>query len=96
MEDNLLKIAVTKWCDEVIFHDAWMWRQTCERLLRDIDWHSTSRIKRECIRVTLTNGKRVELLRLDGGWGVRWGRDANDLPMPPKHVTSSNDLRLDE
>jgi len=73
---DLLKIAVEKWCNEVRTHDNWTWGNTCENLLRDINYTATSTITRENIRCTLNDGRPVELLRLEHGWGIRWGKDA--------------------
>ena len=70
---DLLKIAVEKWCDEVRAHDNWTWGNTCVWLMDNIDYRATSSISRELILVTFMDGKHAELLRLEHGWGIRWG-----------------------
>ena len=75
---------VDRFCDELIAHDAWMWRQTCTQIRNEIDYGKPVQVIQErelvfgietyTIWATLKSGQSIEMRRGEGGWSIKYGK----------------------
>jgi hypothetical protein len=79
---------VNRFCDELTAHDAWMWREACNRIRAEIDY--TQPVKTIVVRpldpsarhahdtytiwATLKSGQSIEMHRGEGGWHINYGK----------------------
>jgi predicted RNA-binding protein len=70
--NKILLAAVQSYCDELIAHDPWTWREICKRIIEEIDYDAPATIVTDHITATLVDGRRIEMSRSFDGWLVKW------------------------
>jgi len=72
------KQAIERFCNNIVSHDAWMWRKTCAEILANADYSGPACLRQSGkfydISFFMVSGQAVTLSRMDGGWSFDWGR----------------------
>lgn len=70
--NKILLAAVRIFCDELIAHDPWTWRDQCQHILEEIDYDAPATIITDHITATMIDKRQIELSRSFDGWCVKW------------------------
>ena len=78
MTEMDIRKKVREFCDELSFHDAWMWGNTCSGIVNNFDYRRPSYIigteDEYIIKGVMRNSQRIELTRSPSGWAILWGK----------------------
>lgn len=70
--NKILLDAVKIFCDELIAHDPWTWRDQRRHILEEIDYDAPAAIVTDHITATLVDGRQIDMSRSFDGWLVKW------------------------
>ena len=78
MTEMDIRKKVKEFCDELLIHDAWMWRDTCSEIVDNFDYQLPSYVigteDEYVIKGAMKTGQKIELTRASDGWAILWGK----------------------
>lgn len=101
-----VKMKVLSFCAELSSHDPWEWKDTSQKLLKDINYDAPSvlRLNKDFYQIAcvLSDGRLLELSRFyKGGWSIKYespedAKARQESGLTPRAADDGDSLVVDD